>query len=91
MGDWSDLSNRDVRAKDPNPMVREHCFVWNTNVLSYFSQHYLLLVGTDVDGQEWEFIYNLTNYFDYNRLSKKSCGIFIDFSIIHKIGYNNAI
>ena len=27
----------------------------------------------------------------YNRLSKKSCGIFIEFSIVHKIGYNNAI
>ena len=24
-------------------------------------------------------------------LSKKSCGIFIEFSIVHKIGYNNAI
>ena len=22
---------------------------------------------------------------------KKSCGIFIEFSIVHKIGYNNAI
>ena len=26
-----------------------------------------------------------------NRLSKKSCGIFIEFSIVLKIGYNNAI
>ena len=26
-----------------------------------------------------------------NRVSKKSCGIFIEFSIVHKIGYNNAI
>ena len=25
------------------------------------------------------------------RLSKKSCGIFIEYSIVHKIGYNNAI
>ena len=25
------------------------------------------------------------------RLLKKSCGMFIEFSIVHKIGYNNAI
>jgi len=25
------------------------------------------------------------------RLSKKSCGIFIEFSIVNKIGFNNAI
>ena len=24
-------------------------------------------------------------------IKKKSCGIFIEFSIVHKIGYNNAI
>ena len=29
--------------------------------------------------------------FEYNRLPKKSCGIFIEFSIVHKIGHNNAI
>ena len=29
--------------------------------------------------------------FNNNRLSKKSCGIFIEFSIVHKMGYNNAI
>ena len=38
-------------------------------------------------------ILNFTHSFSFhnNRLSKKSCGIFIEFSIVHKIGYNNAI
>ena len=37
---------------------------------------------------------NLTKTFLYSvesQKSKKSCGIFIEVSIVHKIGYNNAI
>ena len=33
---------------------------------------------------------NMGNPYIYNRLLKKSCGIFIEFSFVHKIGYNNA-
>ena len=33
-----------------------------------------------------------SDYFSiYYMLYKKSCGIFIEFSIVHTIGYNNAI
>ena len=31
------------------------------------------------------------NFWLTNEILKKSCGIFIEFSIVHKIGYNNAI
>ena len=35
---------------------------------------------------EYNYVYNF-----YKNFTKKSCGIFIEFSIVHEIGCNNAI
>ena len=50
----------------------------------YSTKHVILLVK-NLSGSKY------METFNNNRFSKKSCGIFIEFSIVYKIGYNNTI
>ena len=56
-----------------------------------------LKLESAINNINWNNIYELNTvdeqvqYLQNNRFSKKSSGIFIEFSIVHKIGDNNAI